>query len=84
MQVTLPSALKDFVTEQVKSGEFDDASAVVSEAVRRLRDAHEAMAKMRAAFAAVDSDNGRRQASARDRALINELVKTHRANKRRA
>jgi metal-responsive CopG/Arc/MetJ family transcriptional regulator len=41
MKVSLPSALEDFVCSQVKSGEFDDASEVVREALRLLREERE-------------------------------------------
>ncbi|HXP63175.1 MAG TPA: type II toxin-antitoxin system ParD family antitoxin [Dongiaceae bacterium] len=41
MKVSLPSALEDFVSSQVKSGEFDDASEVVGAALRLLREERE-------------------------------------------
>ena len=44
MKVSLPAALEDFVSSQVKSGEFDDASEVVGEALRLRREAHESKA----------------------------------------
>ncbi len=86
MKVSLPSALEDFVSSQVKSGEFDDASDVVGEALRLLRAEREgkAMEEMRAAFAGVDSSGGRGEPTASDRALIGNLIKSHRAGKRRA
>jgi putative addiction module CopG family antidote len=82
--VSLPPALDNFVSSQVKSGEFEDASAVVTEAVRLLRNAREirAMDEMRAAFAPVDSSSGKRQPTAHDCSIINSLIKTHRAGKR--
>ena len=42
MKVSLPSALENFVSSQVKSGEFDDAGEVVCEALRLLRNEQEA------------------------------------------
>ena len=48
MKVLLPSALEDFVSSQVKSGEFDDASEVVREALRLLREAREGTAMVNA------------------------------------
>jgi putative addiction module CopG family antidote len=86
MKVSLPSALEDFVSSQVKSGEFDDASEVVGEALRLLREARErkAMEEMQAAFAGIDSSCGRGEPSARDRAFIGKLIHRHRSGKRRA
>ena len=86
MHVTLPSALEEFVSSQVKSGEFDDASDVVREALRLMRSEHEAkaMLEMRAAFAGVDSSGGKGEPTAKDRAFIQDLIKGHRSGKRRA
>jgi putative addiction module CopG family antidote len=55
MNISLPAALEDFVSTQLRSGEFCDASEVVSEALRLLREEREgkAMEEMRAAFAGV-------------------------------
>jgi len=85
MKVSLPSALEDFVRSQVKSGEFDDASAVVGEALRLLRETREfkAIEEMRAAFAGVDSFGGKGEPTARDRAFIGKLTQSHRSGKRR-
>lgn len=81
--MSLPAALEDFVSSQVKSGEFDDASEVVGEALRLPREAHEskAMEAMRTAFAGVDSSGGKREPMARERALIGKLIQTHRSGK---
>jgi putative addiction module CopG family antidote len=86
MKVSLPSALEDFVSNQVNSGEFGDANEVVGEALRLLRDEQEtkAMAEMRAAFAGVDSFGGKGEPTAKDRALIRDLIRRHRSGKRRA
>lgn len=86
MKVSLPSALEDFVSSQVKSGEFDDASEVVGEALRLLREAREskAMEEMRTAFTGVDSFGGKGEPTAKDRALIAKLIRTRRSDKRRA
>jgi putative addiction module CopG family antidote len=86
MKISLPSALKDFVSSQVKSGEFDNAGDVVREALRLLRNEHEAKAKeeMRGAFAGVDSFGGKGEPAAKDRALIHNLIASHRSGKRRA
>jgi putative addiction module CopG family antidote len=86
MKVSLPSALEDFVSSQVKSGEFDDASEVVGEALRLLREDQEsrAMEEMRSAFAGVDSSGGKGEPTARDRAFIGKLIKSHRSDHRRA
>ena len=86
MNVSLPSALEDFVRSQVKSGEFGDASEVVREALRLLRDAREskAMEEMKAAFAGVDSSGDKAEPTIKDRAFIQKLIANHRSAKRRA
>ena len=86
MKVSSPSALEDFVSSQVKSGEFDDASEVVGAALRLLREERErkAMEEMRSAFAGVDSSGGKGEPTARDRAFIGKLIENHRSGKRRA
>jgi len=85
MKVSLPSALEDFVSSQVRSGEFDDAGEVVREALRLLRKELEgqAMEEMRIAFARVDSAGSAGEPTVRDRALIDNLVKGHRSSRRR-
>jgi putative addiction module CopG family antidote len=86
MKVCLPSALKDFVNSQVKSGEFDDASEVVREALRLLREAHESksLAEMRTAFAGVDTHGAKGEPTAKDRAFVHKLIQGYRSGKRRA
>jgi putative addiction module CopG family antidote len=86
MKVSLPSALEEFVTSQVNSGEFGNASDVVGEALRLLRNEREtkAMEEMRTAFVGVDSSGGQGQPTAKDRALIRRLIKRHRSGQRRA
>ena len=60
MNVSLPDAWEKFVASQVRSGEFGNASEVVREARRLLRDEQEAraMSEMQVAFAKVDSYAG--------------------------
>ena len=86
MKVSLPSALEDFVSNQVESGEFSDASQVVGEALRLLRGERErkAMDEMRAAFAGVDSSSGKPEPTGKQRAFIQKLIESHRASKRPA
>jgi antitoxin ParD1/3/4 len=86
MNVSLPAALEDFVSSQVKSGEFGDASEVVREALRRLREEQEskALAEMRGAFAGVDSVGRKGEPTAKDRAMIGKFITSHRSGKRRA
>jgi putative addiction module CopG family antidote len=81
MNVSLPSALEDFVSSQVKSGEFDHPGEVVCAALRWFR---EDMETMRSAFAGVDAVGGNREPTARDRAQIAKLIAGHRSVKRRA
>lgn len=82
----MPSALEDFISSQVKSGEFGDASEVVREALRLLREEREskAMDEMRNAFAGVDSSGSKGEPTAKDRAFIGQLIRNHRSGKRRA
>ena len=80
MNVTLPPAWEKFVTTQVKSGEFGNPSEVVREGLRLLRDEREAkaLAEMRVAFAGVDARAPKGEPTAKNRALINQLIKRHR------
>ena len=86
MKVSLPSALEDFVSSQVKSGEFDHPGDLVCEALRWFREEREskAMEKMRSAFAGVDAAGGKGEPTARDRAQIGKLIASHRSIKHRA
>ena len=56
MNVSLPPTWEQFVASQVRAGEFGNASEVVREALRLLRDQQESRAReeMRTAFAGVD------------------------------
>jgi putative addiction module CopG family antidote len=86
MKVSLPAAWEDFVSSQVNSGEFGDASEVVGEALRLLRNEREtkAMQEMRAAFAGVDSLGGKGEPTAKDRAMVRQLIVRHRSGQSRA
>lgn len=86
MNVSLPRPWEEFVATQVASGEFGNASEVVREALRTLREQQETRAteEMRAAFAHVDPHGGQGEPSPADRALIDQLVRTHRRGTRRA
>lgn len=86
MNISLPSAWKEFVASQVTSGEFGNASEVVREALRLLRQqqAARALDEIRSAFAHVDPHGGSGEPSPADRALINQLVRDYRKTKRRA
>jgi putative addiction module CopG family antidote len=82
MKVMLPSALEEFVSSQVSSGEFKNASAVVGEALRLLRDAQEqrALEAMRSSFAAVDSSGSvETEPTSKERVLIGKLIRGHRS-----
>src|SRR6266481_511495 len=65
VNVSLPQPWEEFVASQVTSGEFGNASEVVREALRLLRDQREAKAleEMRTAFAGVDSQGGQGEPS---------------------
>lgn len=80
MNVSLPSTWEDFVAGQVASGEYGNASEVVREALRLLRERQEnrALEEMRAAFAGVDAHGGQGEPTAQDRALIAQLIRRHR------
>ncbi len=86
MNVSLPQPWEEFVASQVNSGEFGNASEVVREALRLLRQRQEdrALEEMRGAFASVDSHAGEGEPGPQDRALIQRLIRQHRARKRRA
>jgi putative addiction module CopG family antidote len=86
MNVSLPQTWEQFVASQVRAGEFGNASEVVREALRLLRDQQEsrAGAQMRAAFAGVDPHGGPGEPTPRDRALITQIIRRHRKGKGRA
>jgi len=86
MNVSLPQTWEQFVASQVGAGEFGNASEVVREALRLLRDQQEtrASAELRAAFAGVDPHGGQGEPTPQDRALIGQLIKQHRKAKARA
>ena len=71
---------------QVQAGEFGNASEVVREALRLLRDQQEsrARAEMRSAFAGVDPHGGAGEPTPQDRALIGQIIRRHRRGKSRA
>jgi antitoxin ParD1/3/4 len=85
MNVSLPQTWEQFVASQVASGEFGNASEVVREALRLLREQQEtrALEEMRAAFGHVDPHGGQGEPSPADRALIEKLVRRHRKSKGR-
>ncbi|MGO8925794.1 MAG: type II toxin-antitoxin system ParD family antitoxin [Limisphaerales bacterium] len=86
MNVSLPETWEQFVATQVQAGEFGNASEVVREALRLLRDQQEshARAEMRAAFAGVDPHGGPGEPTPRDRALIGQIIRRQRGGKGRA
>jgi putative addiction module CopG family antidote len=86
MNVSLPQTWEQFVASQVKAGEFGNASEVVREALRMLRDHQEdrAGAQMRAAFAGVDPHGGAGEPTPQDRARISRIIRRHRKSKGRA
>ena len=83
MNVSLPQPWVQFVASQVSAGEFGNASEVVREALRLLRDQQEIRAseEMRAAFAGVDPHGGHGEPTPQDRALIGQLIRRHRKGK---
>ena len=86
MNVSLPPTWEQFVAGQVSAGEFGNASEVVREALRLLRDQQEsrALEEMRTAFAGVDPHGGHGEPTPQDRALIGQLIQRHRKAKARA
>jgi putative addiction module CopG family antidote len=86
MNVSLPQTWEQFVASQVRAGEFGNASEVVREALRLLRDQQEsrARAEMAAAFAGVDPHGGPGEPATQDRALIGQIIRRHRNGKGRA
>lgn len=86
MNVSLPQTWGHFVASQVSVGEFGNASGVVREALRLLRDQQKsrALKKMRTAFAGVDPHGGQGEPTPQDRALIAQAIRRHRKGKGRA
>ena len=86
MNVSLPPTWEQFVASQVSAGEFGNASEVVREALRLLRDQQEnrALQEMRAAFAGVDPHGGQGEPTPQDRGLIRQVIRRHRKGKARA
>lgn len=86
MRVSLPPAWEQFVAAQVSAGEFGNASEVMREALRLLRDRQESrsLKEMRAAFAGVDPHGGPGEPMLKERALIGQLVRRCRKAKGRA
>ena len=86
MNVSLPQTWEEFVAGQVSSGEFGNASEVVREALRLLREQQEtrAVEEMRGAFAHVDPHGGPGEPSPADRVLIDQLIRRHRKAKDRS
>ena len=86
MNVSLPQTWEQFVASQVQAGEFGNASEVVREALRLLRNQQEshAQAEMRAAFAGVDPHGCPGEPTPQDRTLIGQIIRRHRKGKARA
>ena len=86
MNVSLPQTWEQFVASQVSAGEYGNASEVVREALRLLRDQQEsrARAEMQAAFAGVDRHGGLEEPTPQDRDLIGQIIRRHRRGKGRA
>jgi putative addiction module CopG family antidote len=86
MNVSLPPTWEQFVASQVSAGEFGNASEVVREALRLLRERQEARAleEMRAAFAGVDPHGGQGEPTTKERAVISQIVRRHRSGKAQA
>jgi putative addiction module CopG family antidote len=86
VNVSLPPTWEQFVASQVRAGEFGNASEVVREALRLLRDQQESRAseELRTAFAGVDPHGGQGEPTPDDRALIRQLIRRHRGSKGRA
>jgi putative addiction module CopG family antidote len=86
MNVSLPRTWAEFVAGQVSSGEFGNASEVVREALRLLREQQESRAveDMRPAFAKVDPHGGQGEPGPADRGLIDQLIRRHRKGKVRS
>ena len=86
MNVSLPPTWEQFVASQVRAGEYGNASEVVRDALRLLREQQETRAEqeLRAAFGDVDSHGGQGEPSATDRESIGEVIRKHRRAKARA
>jgi antitoxin ParD1/3/4 len=86
MNISLPRTWEEFVASQVTSGEFGNASEVMREGLRLLREREEsrALAEMRDAFAGVDPHGGQGEPTPQQRALIGQAIRNHRRAKGRA
>ncbi len=86
MNVSLPPTWEQFVATQVRAGEYGNASEVVRDALRLLREQQETRAEqeLRAAFGDVDAHGGQGEPSATDRESIGEVIRKHRRAKARA
>jgi putative addiction module CopG family antidote len=77
MNVTLPTALEQWVQAQVRAGEFRDASDVIRAAVRLFRECREehAQGEIRRAFAELDQHNAKGEPTTEDLAMIERAVR---------
>lgn len=80
MNVSLPPTWEQFVANQVRAGEYGNASEVVRDALRLLREQQEARAQqeLRSAFAGVDPHGGQGEPSPEDRERIAKAIRGHR------
>ncbi|MEI7732705.1 MAG: type II toxin-antitoxin system ParD family antitoxin [Verrucomicrobiota bacterium] len=83
MNVSLSRTWEEYVRSEVATGEYGNASEVVRDALRMLREHQEmrAMEEMRVAFAHTDPHGGQGEPSAAERELISQLVRQHRKRK---
>jgi putative addiction module CopG family antidote len=78
MNISLPKHLKDFVSEQVHSGRFENEAEVVRSALRQMEESQRQkdMTAFENAFREIDRDSPAGEPTAQDLAEIARIVKS--------
>jgi putative addiction module CopG family antidote len=86
MNISLPKQLKDFVSEQVHSGRFENEAEVIRTALRQMEESERQrdMKAFESAFREIDRDSPDGEPTERDLAEINRVVKSVRESRRNA
>jgi putative addiction module CopG family antidote len=86
MNISLPKHLKNFVSEQVHSGRFENEAEVVRSALRQMEESEREreMKSFENAFREIDRDSPDGEPTAQDLAEINRIVKSVRSARRNA
>jgi putative addiction module CopG family antidote len=78
MNISLPKQLKDFVSEQIHSGRFENESEVVRSALRQMEESEreKEMKAFENAFQEIDRHSPAGEPTAQDLAEIGRIVKS--------